>query len=78
MAQWLRTLSALPEDQCLIPSIYMGTHICLLTPVPKGLVLSSGFCEHCTHVVHIHTCKQNTHMHNNKQIIDLLIKIMYL
>ena len=34
MARWLRALVVLPEDLSSIPSTYMATYNCLLTPVP--------------------------------------------
>lgn len=58
MTQQLRTPVALPEDQVLIPSTYVS-----VTPVPRDLIPSSGFCRHYMYVLHRHTYKQNTYIH---------------
>jgi hypothetical protein len=44
----------------------MVTHNCLLTLIPDGLRHSSGFLRHCMHVMHRHTCRQNTYTHKIK------------
>ena len=44
MTQWLRALTALPEDQDPIPRPQMAAHNCSGTPTPS----------------HRHTCRQNT------------------
>lgn len=37
-------------------------------------MLSSGFCEHCTYVVHRYACRQNTHTYKIDTIIFFLKK----
>jgi hypothetical protein len=32
-------------------------------PIPRDLTLSFGLHDHCTHVMLICTCRQNTHVH---------------
>ena len=67
MAPQLRALAAFPEDPDLIPS----THNCdsqpSVTPVPGDLTPSSGILVYCMHMMHRHTCRQNTHIHKIKK-----------
>ena len=35
-----------------------------VTPVPGDPMSSSGFCEHCMHMLHRHTCRQSNRMQN--------------
>jgi hypothetical protein len=62
MAQQVRTLAALPEDLCSIPSIHMEATT-VVTPVPGNLRLSSGLCG-IVDVEQRHTCRQ-TLIHTN-------------
>jgi hypothetical protein len=56
LAQWLRALAILPEENGSIPSTRMEAHNCL-APVPNKLAPS-----------HTHTCRENTNSHQNKWI----------
>lgn len=56
VAQWLGTLTALPEDSILTPS----THVRQLQQICHRLLTSTG----TTHVWHIHT---HTHTHKDKK-----------
>jgi hypothetical protein len=64
MAQQLRGLAALPEDQSLILRIHMAAHNPLefLTPVLGNLMPLPGLCGYSMHMVH-NTCRQNTNTH---------------
>jgi hypothetical protein len=64
MAQWLRALAAFPEDT----GSSLSTHMAVHNPVSENLVPFSGLQEHCTHIVHRHTCRQNIHTDNIKYI----------
>lgn len=39
----------------------------------EDLMPSSGICMHCTHMVHSHACKQNTHTHKSKYIVNIFL-----
>lgn len=40
-----------------------------LTPVLGDWIPVSGLSRHCTHVMHRHPCRQNTHRHKNRNKI---------
>jgi hypothetical protein len=61
MAQELRALPALSWDLGSTPNTNMTLHN--LTSVSGDLMPSSSFGGHCTHMVHRHTRRQNTHTH---------------
>jgi hypothetical protein len=54
MAQWLKALAVLSEDQGSNPSSGKAVPK-YLTLEPGVLMLSSGLCGHCMHMVHRHT-----------------------
>jgi hypothetical protein len=62
MAQWLRALVALAEDQVSIPNIQMMAWDDLISSSRGSNVLWS-LQELVVHVVFIHTSKQNTTTH---------------
>lgn len=39
-----------------------GNSQLFVTAVPRNTTSSPGLCRHYTHVVHKHTCRQNTHI----------------
>jgi hypothetical protein len=55
VAQWLRPLAALTEDQVQHTGTYHGGLQPTGTLVPRDSIPSSGLHRHYTHVVHIHT-----------------------
>lgn len=63
MAQWLRSLVALPEDPGWVPRPNMAANNWTLTPVPEDLMPTSGSCELCMKMVHWHVRKKSTFNH---------------
>lgn len=62
---WLRALVALAEDLGLVPAFaWWFTTIC--NSSAKGPVPSSDLLKCQVHMVHIHTCRQNTRTHKTK------------
>lgn len=61
IAQQIRALAALSRDWSLSPSTHMGAYNCLLTPVSRAPMLSSGLCARklCADK---HTGKTTTHI----------------
>lgn len=59
-SEQLRALAVIVEDPVLVPGTHMAVQV-PVTPVPWVLMPSSGICRHCTHVAHIHVCRQ-THV----------------
>lgn len=59
MAQWLKALGVLSENLGLVLSFPVEAHSHVLIP-------SSSPLEHCIHVVHRCSGRQNTHTHENK------------
>jgi hypothetical protein len=55
MAQWLRVLTALPEEP--VPSTYKATNC---TNNSGNPVPSFGLCGYCMHTVSRFTCRENT------------------
>ena len=68
MIQWLKALAALLEDRGFVSSSHMSTNNHLqLHLVPRNLLASSGFLEHCIHMEHSLICRENkTLLHKNK------------
>lgn len=67
MAQRLGALPVLAEEHTLIPSTHMVIHKSPATPVKGDLMSSSGLqLASGTHVVHLHTHRQSTHIHKIK------------
>lgn len=62
---WFRALVALAEDLGLVPAFaWWFTTICISSS--KGPVPSSDLLKCQAHMVHIHTCRQNTRTHKTK------------
>lgn len=68
MARWLRALPALIEDLDLGPSPHMAELITISSVLDS--TASSDLQAPGMHVMHIHTCNQNTHAHK----IEIAIK----
>lgn len=67
MARRLGALPVLAEEHTPIPSTHMVIHKSPETPVKGDLMSSSGLLlESGTHVVHLHTHRQSTHIHEIK------------
>lgn len=59
----IKSTFALEEDQGLVPSTHMVSHnhselqlYGVFDPMP-----SSNFCRHCLYMIHLNTCRLNTH-----------------
>lgn len=65
MVQQLRALTALEEDQGLVPSVPDGGSHTSVTPLPGDMLPCLTFTDSCTHthVVHKHTLR---HIHIHK------------
>lgn len=72
VAQWLRTLADLPEEQSSVPSTMSGSSPPPVTPAPRDQAPSSGLCAQ------LHTCVtlRNTHKHINKNTSFKLILLV--
>lgn len=63
MAQWLGTSATLAEELGLFSSqTYIAAHNHLLLQFQGYALPSSGLRRYCAHMVHIHTCRLNTHI----------------
>lgn len=64
----LADTAALLGDPGLIPSTYLEAknHLVAVGREEGLLMASSGFYRYCTHTVHRHTSRENTHIHGIK------------
>ena len=67
VTQWLKALAILSEVSGSVPSTYMTLHN-LCNSSSRGSSALWPFWIPGTHVIHRHTCKQNTPTQINKQI----------
>jgi hypothetical protein len=65
MAQCLRALVALSGDH-KVPSVHKVVHT-IDNSTPRDLIIPSSNLN--THMVHVHTCSQNIHTKENKNVI---------
>ena len=54
MAQWLRTLAAVPKDMPSVLSTHKKAQVSLVIPTSEDLMPSSGLLEYYTHMVYTH------------------------
>lgn len=68
MAQKLRSLAALRTWGWFLAPIWTNNFKKSLTPILRHQMPSFSLCEHCTHVLQSHTCKQNTQYSEKKNL----------